>query len=461
VIDGGSDFAAEFEENVRNKSRMGDGDSKTVDSTGDHLNHRRRKSSALSRYSRDGHHVIHPPCCIGAFNVKRFGVAKMKDKLILDILVRVVREFDILLVQEVVDVTGEAIKSLLVEVNNSVQCDGDRDVTGLYDVLVSPRVGRTSHKEQYAVFYRTSTVQIKESEIYHDPGDVFIREPFLVNVDVSTVVEDAARFCLICIHTQPKSANIEIDTLADVHTYVQDKYNEDNIIILGDLNASGPYIRTRDWETNRLRKSEFNWLIPDHMDTTATNTLAAYDRIIISGHLSLAVVPESAKVFRYDEAYQIQAEDLIKVSDHYPVCFSLTTKPHPTVKKNISSKLLVSVEDKRFIQTSPQSFLQQFTLKRFKLRQFYDKNGDISWIEINSHKMSKLSEAVACLESLRVHNRDLVSYSSLASVKYQVAASEGSCFNKHLLQNRKTKFRVVLHLDVEEKKIISNIEIYL
>lgn len=60
-----------------------------------------------------------------------------------------------------------------------------------------------------------------------------------------------------------------------------DTWQMDNVIILGDLNASGQYIKSRDWETNRLRGAEYNWLIPDHVDTTATNTLAAYDRLVI------------------------------------------------------------------------------------------------------------------------------------------------------------------------------------
>ena len=52
-----------------------------------------------------------------------------------------------------------------------------------------------------------------------------------------------------------------------------------NVILLGDFNAGGTYIRSQDWDANRLRGDEFNWLIPDHMDTTTTNTLAAYDRL--------------------------------------------------------------------------------------------------------------------------------------------------------------------------------------
>ena len=62
---------------------------------------------------------------------------------------------------------------------------------------------------------------------------------------------------------------------------VKDLWQTDNIVILGDLNASGPYLKTRDWETNRLRGPTFQWLIPDHIDTTATNTLAAYDRLVL------------------------------------------------------------------------------------------------------------------------------------------------------------------------------------
>ena len=35
----------------------------------------------------------------------------------------------------------------------------------------------------------------------------------------------------------------------------------ENGIILGDFNASGAYVKTKDWQTNRLRGSEFEWLL--------------------------------------------------------------------------------------------------------------------------------------------------------------------------------------------------------
>ena len=45
-------------------------------------------------------------------------MAKLSDKETLKIIARLVREFDILLVQEVVDVSGKALNLLLEEVNS-------------------------------------------------------------------------------------------------------------------------------------------------------------------------------------------------------------------------------------------------------------------------------------------------------------------------------------------------------
>ena len=45
-------------------------------------------------------------------------MAKLSDKETLQLIARLVREFDILLVQEVVDVSGKALNILLEEVNS-------------------------------------------------------------------------------------------------------------------------------------------------------------------------------------------------------------------------------------------------------------------------------------------------------------------------------------------------------
>ena len=65
-------------------------------------NHGRRKSSHLSKYSTRSRHVVERPARVGAFNVRRFGKAKMRDAEVVRVLVEIVRRYDVLLLQVVV-----------------------------------------------------------------------------------------------------------------------------------------------------------------------------------------------------------------------------------------------------------------------------------------------------------------------------------------------------------------------
>ena len=47
----------------------------------------------------------------------------------------------------------------------------------------------------------------------------------------------------------------------------------------------------------------YSWLIKDHEDTTATSTLAAYDRIVVSA--SVADMVAGSGVYRFEEDLDI------------------------------------------------------------------------------------------------------------------------------------------------------------
>lgn len=72
---------------------------------------------------------------IGAFNIRTFGVTKMGNPEVANVIANIVRRYDILLVQEVRDVTGAAVVDLLNLVN-SISTTPD------YDVVVSDRFVR-------------------------------------------------------------------------------------------------------------------------------------------------------------------------------------------------------------------------------------------------------------------------------------------------------------------------------
>ena len=84
----------------------------------------------------------------------------------MDILVKIIVRYDILLVQEIVDTSEKAIKQLLENVNDAIEED-----SGKYELITSPRIGRNKAKEQYAFFYKKSRFQIKKSLLYDDPGE--------------------------------------------------------------------------------------------------------------------------------------------------------------------------------------------------------------------------------------------------------------------------------------------------
>ena len=133
-----------FQEEQRRKTRDGGGD------------RARRKSSGLSRYSNDFQHTIEEPLKIAAFNVRRFGAAKMKQNVVVDILVKIIKQFDIIIVQEVVDSSEKAVHDLLEAVNSS----DDK-----YQMVLSPRLGRNTQKEQYVIIFRLMYFSSHDSDL--------------------------------------------------------------------------------------------------------------------------------------------------------------------------------------------------------------------------------------------------------------------------------------------------------
>ena len=71
--------------------------------------------------STDNRHVVEAPVVIGSFNIQRFGHSKMSDPQVVDVLTKIVCRYDILLVLEIVDTSGVALKDLLHRVSNQTE----------------------------------------------------------------------------------------------------------------------------------------------------------------------------------------------------------------------------------------------------------------------------------------------------------------------------------------------------
>ncbi|XP_058497845.1 deoxyribonuclease I-like 1-like [Solea solea] len=256
---------------------------------------------------------------ICAFNIQSFGEAKANNKKVMGILLKTLSRCDLCLIQEVRDSKGEAIQTLVKDLNRF-------DKSNSYSYVESERLGKKTYKEQYVYVYRNNMLKVKEHYQYPklDKGtnetDIFSREPFIVRFhSPTTLVKD---FVLIGQHTSPKTAMKEMDELYTVFKEVYKKWKTDNVMILGDLNAGCNYVTIRGWRDIRLRSDpRFLWLIGDEHDTTVRRkTRCAYDRIIVHGReIISSVVPGSAQPFNFKESFHLTEEEALEVSDHFPV----------------------------------------------------------------------------------------------------------------------------------------------
>ncbi|XP_077385945.1 deoxyribonuclease 1 like 4, tandem duplicate 1 isoform X1 [Festucalex cinctus] len=278
---------------------------------------------------------------IASFNIQKFGRSKVSDPEILQILVQIIRRYDIIVILEVVDVSGPSVKTLL-DALNAVK------VSPHYTLKISSRLGRSRYKEQFMFLYRDDLVDLVGSYQFDDRmtegGDVFARDPYILRFRCHrTVLKDLV---MIPVHTKPDDSEVELDELFDVFQHVKDKWRTDNVMILGDFNADGAYVSERDMRSIRIRSDKnFHWLIADDVDTTASVSNAhTYDRIVVYGDDMLgAVVPNSAKPFNFQKAFGLSNEQALKVSDHYPVeveLRSLTAPQENEAGPHVDSELL-------------------------------------------------------------------------------------------------------------------------
>lgn len=261
---------------------------------------------------------------IASFNIQKFGRHKASDPNIIRILAKIVSRYDIILILEVVDISGFSVKTLLEALNKANRKHH-------YSLQISTRLGRSRYKEQFMFLYRDDLVNLVGTYQFDDTktlnDDAFSRDPYILRFKCPTT--ELQDLVLIPVHTTPEDSDTELDKLYDVFMDVKKKWKTDNVMILGDFNADGSYVSKKEMKTIRIRSdTNFHWLISDNVDTTASNKNDhTYDRIVVYGDDMLkAVVPESAKPFNFQKAFGLSDEQALDVSDHYPVEVTLKSK---------------------------------------------------------------------------------------------------------------------------------------
>ena len=243
---------------------------------------------------------------IATFNIQVFGKAKMAKPETVRYLCRIIKNFDIVAVQEIRDASGESLPYFVRQLNAGSPVK--------YDYIISKRLGRSKSKEQYAFIYNPAVVQYTgKSWQWPDHNDTFEREPFLAFFRAGNF-----DFVLANIHTKPEDTKYEVRELVKVIHTAAYYFKDNDIIVLGDFNADGSYFSEKK-SRDGLRENVYSWLVSDSFDTTVTpNNDNTYDRIVVP-HKTVDYYTGTTEVFRFDEKYGLSYQQAKLISDHYPV----------------------------------------------------------------------------------------------------------------------------------------------
>ncbi|MBX7164831.1 MAG: endonuclease/exonuclease/phosphatase family protein [Pirellulales bacterium] len=248
---------------------------------------------------------VGPVVRIASFNIQVFGEQKASKTWVMQVLADVVRRFDVVAIQEVRAQQTDVVGQLVAMVNAA---------GGRYNYVLGPRLGRTSSKEQYAFVYNTLSIELDASSVYtvDDPDDLLHREPLVAGFRVrGPVPEQAFTFTLVNIHTDPDEVATEVNVLDDVVRAVRnDGRGEDDVILLGDLNADHRHLG----ELGRM--PDVQVAIRDIATNTRGNK--EYDNLVFSAQATREF-SGGAGVFDVQNQYRLSLEQALEVSDHLPI----------------------------------------------------------------------------------------------------------------------------------------------
>jgi deoxyribonuclease-1-like protein len=252
---------------------------------------------------------------IGSFNMQRLGPTKLKDDWVMDKYAHIIRRFDVIALQEITSKDQRTLPQLVELVNRNGQ---------QYSYTISPRIGReaTGYFEQYAFVFDTRRIRSGPEFSYtvQDDADVLHREPFVGRFETVGTSQPFS-FTLINIHTDPSEVKYELDVLADVYINVrQFEYPEDDVLLLGDLNAAPDKLQ-------RLgRIPNFEPLIVGIPTNTRKNK--TLDNILADKQNTREFTGRSGTI-DLERMFRVQLQDAERISDHLPVWAEFTISEQP------------------------------------------------------------------------------------------------------------------------------------
>jgi hypothetical protein len=180
--------------------------------------------------------ALKPTIRIATFNLDGLDESRLANPKVSEGLVRILSRFDIVALQNIGTTNGGALMRLKDLINATGRSYDFAALHARDDVK-----GPSAHSIDNAFLFDAATVEVDHSTLYsvEAPPGTFHVLPLVAEFRVrAPPLKEAFTFTLVSVLSDPPGGPQDMSVLADVfHAVVQNSHGEDDIIMLGDLEA--------------------------------------------------------------------------------------------------------------------------------------------------------------------------------------------------------------------------------
>ncbi len=202
----------------------------------------RRRAAAMTRTDR------YRNLRIASWALGGFGPSKLANDMTRKNLVRILRQFDVIALQQIHAVERDVLPRLIDTIN-----EGQSTTAGVahYDFILSHpsgggRTGTASHGEQMAFVFDTTRVEVDRTQTYtlSDPADSMVHDPVVAWFRATEPdPRDAFTFSLVNVRIELTRAKQEVALLPGILASVHDDgRGEDDVLLAGLFQADDAYL---------------------------------------------------------------------------------------------------------------------------------------------------------------------------------------------------------------------------
>ena len=241
---------------------------------------------------------------VASFNVQSLHPSKLHKSHVAEALVAIIRQYDIVALQEVQSPRDDLLPMLVDRLNQSGR---------KYDYLIGPRVGRSEPYQQFAIVFDAETVETDRYQLYtvDDPEDLLGFDPLVAWFRCKGVPQEKAfTFSLANLRIDPVNTDSELAILPNLLDAIrQDGRQEDDWILVGDFDGNVAQKAVFDQTAVRFALRD----IPTNVEGTQM-----LDGIYFPAQATSEFTGRSG-TYDFLRKFNLSIERALEISDHMPV----------------------------------------------------------------------------------------------------------------------------------------------